>query len=124
MFKAQPRTVGVTPLMGTLRQSARRFRAGIYIATRRHRVLSRMLRMFNVMPRCSLGVVTPKRSLCSVASGMLLNLHSMFGRFTPGIMLMRNSAAASVTTNLTTFCRRVGMKRMRTNLHACSVLSP
>lgn len=124
IFNAHPRTVGVTPLIGTLRESARRFRAGIYIATRRHRVLSRMLRIFSVVPSCSLGVVTPGRSLCSVAAGILLNLHSILGSFYPSAILMRKSAAASVTTSLTTFCQRITIKRIRTNLHACSVLSP
>lgn len=124
VFKAHPRTVGVTPIIGALRGGGGVFSIGIYIATRRHSLLSRILRVFRVGPSCSLGVVGSKRSLCSVADQMLLRLESILVRTGPSIMLIRNSAAASVTTSLTTFCTRVPIYRIRTNLHARGVCDP
>lgn len=124
IFKAHPRTVGVYPLIGRLRGRRDRFGAIIYMANRRHRVLSRMLRVFSVGPSCSLGVVGRNRSLCSVATQILANVHSIFGGYGPSIILIRKSAAASATSTLTTFCRRVPIKRIRTNLHARGVCDP
>lgn len=124
IFKAHPRTVGVTPLIGRFRGCPRRFGAVMYIANRRHRVLSRILRVFSVAPSCSLGVVGRKRSLCSIATHILAKVQSILGRTRPSIILIRNSAAASATSTLTTFCRRVPIKRMRTKLHARGVCDP
>lgn len=124
IFNAHPRTVGVTPLIGRFRGRPGQMRAIIYMAKRRQRVLSRILGVFSVGPSCSLGVVGRKRSLCSIATHILANVHSMLGRMGPSIMLMRKSAAASATTTLTTFCRRVPIKRIRTNLHARGVCDP
>lgn len=59
-----------------------------------------------------------------MATHILAKVHSILGGTGPSIMLIRNSAAASATTTLTTFCRRVPMNRMRTNLHARGVCDP
>lgn len=123
IFNAQPRTVGVTPIIRSL-LTRPRVRAGIYLATRRQRVLSRIISLFGLPISCSLSVVEDKRSLCSVASHILHKLRRMLRGRGPSCILIRKSAAAAFATSLTTFCGRVGIKRIRTKLHAKSLTTP
>lgn len=123
IFNAQPRTVGVYPLIGRL-GGHRRLRAIIYIANRRHRVLSVILRTFSIGPSCSLSVVGSGRALFSIAAGVLGHVGRMLRGRGPSIILMRNSASAAFMATLTYFCLRVPINRIRTNLHACGVCDP
>lgn len=117
IFKAHPRTVGVTPLILTL-ETSRHFRTVAAIATRRHRVLSSTLRVFGVGPSCSLGLVRGKRALRRVASSILAGVSNIVGGTSPSVVLIRKSAAAAFTTTLTNFCGRGALKRIRTKLQA------
>lgn len=123
VFKAEPRTVGVYPLILRL-GGDRGLRALIYIAKRRERVLGRILSVFGIIPSCSVTVVGGKRSLASIAATVLAKVERVLEGRGPSVILIRKSASATFTTSLTTFCRRVPMKRIRTKLHACGVGSP
>ncbi len=123
IFKAEPRTVGVYPLMGRL-GGERGVGAIIYMANRRERVLSTILRTFSIIPSCSLSVVGSGRALFSVAAGVLGEVGRIVSRIGPSAILIRKSASAAFMATLTYFCANIPINRIRTNLHACSVCSP
>lgn len=123
LFNAHPRNVGVTPLIRNL-TNAGNVRDVIYAANRRQRVLSRMLRLFSVGIRRSLSIVLPKRALGNLFTHLVAQISALLRRIGPSYILIRNSASATATYDLTTFRQHVPVKRIRTNLHANSLARP
>lgn len=123
VFGTRPEAIKMAPLVTRLKSQSQ-WEVALCVTAQHREMLDQVLKIFELKPDFDLDLMEPAQSLPSVASRMLVGLHSILNEFRPKVVFVHGDTLTTLCASLAAYFHQVPVAHVEAGLRTGNIYSP
>lgn len=114
----------MAPLVHALRAKSDKFELKVCITSQHREMLDQVLKIFNIKPDIDLNLMKQDQSLSSLTSLILFEMHKVFIKYKPDLVLVHGDTTTTLATSMAAFYLSIPVGHIEAGLRTYDLKAP
>ena len=124
VFGTRPEAIKMAPLVHALKAKQDEFELKVCITSQHKEMLNQVLKIFNIEPDIDLNLMKQNQSLSSLTSLILLEIHEVFIKYKPDLVLVHGDTTTALATSMAAFYLSIPVGHIEAGLRTYDLKAP